>query len=98
MLRSLLGRSHKVFTAHCLWDPRSGQAHEELAQATVIGRAAAADEVLAYLGSGKWQGKAGGYGIQDEEQSFLEVLEGAFDTVVGLHVPAVRRLLREAGS
>ncbi|MEC7583973.1 MAG: Maf family protein [Planctomycetota bacterium] len=98
MLRSLLGRSHKVYTAHCLWDPRAGQVREELAEAVVVGRQAHDEEVVAYLDSGQWQGKAGGYGIQDEEQSFLSVLEGAFDTVMGLHVQAVQRLLRWAGS
>ena len=94
MLQRLLERSHKVYTAHCLWDPRSGQTEEEVAVSTVAGRTASDSEVTAYLDSGRWQGKAGGYGIQDAEQSFLTLLDGAFDTVVGLHVPAVRRLLR----
>ena len=46
-----------------------------------------------YLASGEWRGKAGAYGIQDPAQDFLHLDEGAFDTVVGLHVAAVRRLL-----
>jgi septum formation protein len=94
MLRALLGRIHRVHTAHCLFDPRTGTLLEELATAEVAGRAAGAAEVAAYVASGQWQGKAGGYGIQDPAQSFLAVHRGSFDTVVGLHVASVRRLLR----
>lgn len=94
MLRALLGRIHEVHTAHCLADPRTGTVVEELASARVIARAAGADELAAYLDGGEWRGKAGAYGIQDRTQAFLALHDGAFDTVVGLHVGAVRRLLR----
>jgi septum formation protein len=93
MLRRLCGRMHLVHTAHCLVDGRTGARREEVASAVVAARAASAAELDGYLDSGEWQGKAGGYGIQDRSQSFLTVVEGAFDTVVGLHVAAVRRLL-----
>ena len=94
MLRRLAGRLHRVHTAHCLFDPGRGVRSEELASATVACRDVAAVELERYLDSGDWRGKAGSYGIQDGTQMFLRVVEGAFDTVVGLHVAAVRRLLR----
>jgi septum formation protein len=93
MLRSLLGRIHRVHTAHCLFDPRSGAEATELATAEVRGGPATDTELHAYLDSGDWRGKAGGYGIQDQGQRFLTLHAGAFDTVVGLHVASVRRLL-----
>ena len=96
MLRRLAGRLHRVHTAHCLFDPGRGLAVEELASATVACRDIAAAELERYLDSGDWRGKAGSYGIQDGTQMFLRVVEGAYDTVVGLHVPAVLRLLRAA--
>ncbi|MFN9703878.1 MAG: Maf family protein, partial [Planctomycetota bacterium] len=40
-------------------------------------------------------GKAGGYGVQDDAQSFFRVVNGRFDTVVGLSVAAVRDLLAQ---
>jgi septum formation protein len=94
MLRRLGGRMHRVHTAHCLVDVRTGARHEEVASAVVAARAATQLELDAYLDSGDWRGKAGAYGIQDASQSFLTLAEGAFDTVVGLHVAAVQRLLR----
>ncbi len=93
MLRELAGRMHRVHTAHCLFDPVTGHAVEELVSAVVVARIPSPGELAAYLDSGEWRGKAGGYGIQDRTQSFLSLAHGSLDTVIGLHVAAVRRLL-----
>lgn len=98
MLTALAGRQHRVHTAHCLWWPDRGHDADETASAVVRCRQPSPAELSRYLESGQWRGKAGSYGIQDEAQTFLELAGGAFDTVVGLHVAAVRRLLaRGAG-
>lgn len=93
MLAALAGRRHCVHTAHCLFDASTGERHEELATAEVTCAVPSASELDAYLASGDWRGKAGAYGIQDATQSFLTMHAGSYDTVVGLHVEAVRRLL-----
>jgi septum formation protein len=93
MLRQLSDRTHRVHTAHCLVVPASGVVHEELASARVACGAPPAAELQRYLDSNDWVGKAGAYGIQDPTQGFLRVVEGEFDTVMGLHVAAVQRLL-----
>ena len=49
-----------------------------------------------YLDSNDWRGKAGSYGIQDPSQDFMTLQRGDFDTVVGLSVVAVVRLLAGA--
>lgn len=96
-LRLLLGRDHLVHTAHCLWRP--DQLHHWQAVTTAKVRLAAADEAALqrYLDSGQWVGKAGAYGIQDPAQDFIALREGELDTVIGLQVATVRRLLVEAG-
>jgi septum formation protein len=95
MLHRLRGRAHLVHTAHALFVPATGACLVELVTARVACREEQDAAIEAYLASGQWQGKAGAYGIQDDAQSFVRLLEGAFDTVVGLHVPAVRRLLAQ---
>jgi septum formation protein len=94
MLKALAGKRHQVHTAHCLVDPRTGAMVEELVTADVACGVPTAEELTLYLDSGDWRGKAGAYGIQDGSQSFITMHAGAYDTVVGLHVEAVRRLLR----
>lgn len=95
MLRRLAGRSHFVHTAHCLFDPETGWSEVAVASATVACGPVVEHELQAYLDSGDWRGKAGAYGIQDGSQSFLRLVNGPFDAVVGLHVASVRRLLAQ---
>ncbi|MEQ1634731.1 MAG: Maf family nucleotide pyrophosphatase [Planctomycetota bacterium] len=93
LLRRLGSRLHRVHTAHCLVDRRAGAMHELLATSRVSCRAIDESALRQYLDSGEWRGKAGAYGLQDDAQSFLRLVDGAFDTVVGLHVEAVLQLL-----
>jgi septum formation protein len=95
MLRRLAGRRHRVHTAHFLRHAASGRTGLAVASADVVCGLPAADELQRYLASGQWRGKAGGYGVQDDAQSFFRVLNGSFDTVVGLSVDAVRDLLAQ---
>jgi len=46
-----------------------------------------------YLGSGRWQGKSGGYGVQDRDP-FVAVVRGSFSNVVGLPMERLARLLK----
>lgn len=96
-LGRLAGERHLVHTAHCLLGRApDGQVFEELASSTVAAKQPTSDQLTRYLDSEQWRGKAGGYGIQDSSQDFLWLVEGALDTVVGLHVDAVQRLLQAA--
>jgi septum formation protein len=95
MLRALAGRTHRVHTAHYLRDAATGRSALRIASADVACEPTDEGSLRAYLDSGQWRGKAGSYGVQDDAQRFFRVVRGAFDTVVGLHVPAVRELLRE---
>lgn len=97
LLRRLSGSRHRVHTAHCLlWPQDRNGGFVELCSATVVCDVVTQVQLDSYLDSEQWRGKAGAYGIQDEAQDFLHIFEGAFDTVVGLHVPAVLRLLAAA--
>ncbi len=95
MLRALAGREHRVHTAHYLRHAASGRNALRVASAEVVCAPADEPALRRYLDSGQWRGKAGSYGVQDDAQRFFRVVAGDFDTVVGLHVPAVHALLRE---
>lgn len=97
MLARLSGRLHVVHTAHCLFDRQRAAARELLTSAEVRCLPISGAQLKRYLDGNEWRGKAGSYGIQDGTQDFLQLHQGAFDTVVGLHVPAVVRLLAALG-
>ncbi len=94
MLQRLTGRVHQVHTGHCLWRPGDGVRAEAVASARVKCDVIGAGELEAFLDGGTWRGKAGAYGIQDPEASFLELVEGDADTVIGLSMTTVQQLLR----
>lgn len=97
-LRRLAGRSHHVHTAHVLRLPSTGAEFVRTTTATVACAMPDEAELARYLDSEEWRGKAGAYGIQDGSQSFVRLVDGAFDSVVGLHVAAVVELLESMRS
>lgn len=100
MLRSLRGGEHAVYSGHVLVETHPAPACPprvltQLAASRVRCRDFSEDELEAYLAAGDWSDKAGAYGIQGAAKSFMSLIEGALDTVIGLHVDAVRKLLGE---
>jgi len=54
-------------------------------------------ELAAYLATGDWQGKAGGYGIQGPAGALIPWISGSFTGIVGLPLAETANLLRAAG-
>ena len=52
--------------------------------------------IEAHLALGEWQGRAGGYAIQESGRELVTELDGAFNTVVGLPMELLAELLPEA--
>ena len=50
-------------------------------------------EIAAYLASGEWRGKAGGYAIQGLAGAFVVKLTGSYSNVVGLPLHETANLL-----
>ena len=94
-LELLSGRRHKVFTAIAL---RLGDRLWERDTVTTL-RLKRLDraEIDAYLATGDWRGKAGGYGIQGPAAAFVPWLQGSHSAVVGLPLAETAGLLRAAG-
>lgn len=97
MLRQLSGRLHRVHTAHYLQCRATGRTFERAVSAVVACAPLDPAGLASYLDSGQWRGKAGSYGVQDDGQDSFHVIDGSYDTVVGLHVLAVRELLLALG-
>ena len=54
-------------------------------------------EITAYLASGEWEGKAGGYAIQGIAEGLIAWIQGSHSGVVGLPLFETRALLKTAG-
>ena len=94
-LRAMSGRRHKVITAVAV--KRGGKLWQRDVMSTVRMKNIAEDELRAYLDTGDWQGKAGGYGIQGPASVLIPWISGSFTAIVGLPLAETANLLRAAG-
>ncbi len=95
-LELLSGRAHRVYTAVSLCTPNDGW--KDLAVETRLRfKRLSRKEIEAYLASGEWQGKAGGYAIQGIAGGFVVKLIGSYTNVVGLPLTEVMGLLQGEG-
>ena len=90
------GRRHRVLSAVALLAP-DGTLRERLSETVVVFKRLAPDEIAAYLGSGEWHGKAGGYAIQGIAEGLIRRIDGSHSGVVGLPLYETRALLKAAG-
>ena len=95
-LRLLSGRAHRVYTGLTLITPR-GVARRRLVETRVRFKRLSAQEMEAYLASGEWRGKAGGYAIQGLAGCFVVKLVGSYTSVVGLPLNETMQLLSGEG-
>ena len=94
-LRALSGRRHKVITAVAV--KRGDKVWLKDAQSTVAMKRLSDTEVNAYLASGDWRGKAGGYAIQGPAGAFIPWINGSYTGIVGLPLTETAGLLTAAG-
>lgn len=95
-LNLISGRRHRVLSALALRAP-DGTLRERLSETIVIFKRLSAEEIEAYLASGEWEGKAGGYGIQGAAEGLIRRIDGSHSGVVGLPLYETRALLKAAG-
>jgi septum formation protein len=82
-LRMLSGRNHRVYTAICLVTPKEAF-RQRLIETRVRFKRLSEDDIQAYIGSGEWRGKAGGYAVQGIAGSFVVKMVGSYTNIVGL--------------
>jgi septum formation protein len=90
-LRELAGRTHEVIGGLAFDDRLT------LAVTRVTFRALDDTALEAYLATGEWRGRAGGYAIQGRGAALVRGIEGDYLNVVGLPVTALLDLMESSG-
>jgi len=94
-LLKLGGRRHNVITAIAV---KSAARVWQADVVTAVKMKRLSDvELNAYLASGDWRGKAGGYAIQGMAGAFIPWIQGSYSAVMGLPVAETVTLLGAAG-
>ena len=95
MLTLLSGTTHIVITGVTLMHKESQMQQTRAAMSAVRMRALLPAEIDDYVASKQWEGKAGGYGIQDQ-YPFVTKMSGSHSNIVGLPMELVEKMLSEA--
>jgi septum formation protein len=93
MLEALSGRRHAVISGLCLVTPAWELVDADTTFVDV--RPLTPRDLAAYVGSGEWEGRAGGYAIQGRGASLVSRIEGDYLNVVGLPAALLVRTLAE---
>jgi septum formation protein len=95
-LELLSGRRHRVYGGVALVTPAGAVAIRRVVSQVQFKRLAEA-EIKAYLASGEWQGKAGGYAIQGRAAALIPWISGSYSNVVGLPLHETAQMLAGRG-
>lgn len=95
-LHLLSGRAHRVLTGVAVAAP-GGRLGSRLSETRLQFKRLTEAEIEAYVTSGDWRGKAGGYGVQGPAGAFVRGLNGSYSGVVGLPLYETVNLLGGLG-
>jgi nucleoside triphosphate pyrophosphatase len=93
MIRLQEGRETEVITGLCLYRAELNEWIGAVEISVVRFKPLSDVQREDYLDSRRWEGKSGGYGVQDRDP-FVSVVRGSFSNVVGLPMERLSRLLQ----
>ena len=96
MLQLLSGTTHVVITGVAVVRAAANYFTASRVMSAVHMRDLSPAEIDRYVAGGQWEGKAGGYGIQDDDP-FVTRMSGCHTNIVGLPMREATRLLAQAG-
>lgn len=94
MLKAQEGREVEILTGLCLYHAGRLEWVGAVESSVVLVRRMTDPERDEHLDSGRWEGKAGAYGVQDDDP-FVTVVSGSWSNVVGLPMERLGQLLRD---
>ena len=95
-LELLSGRRHRVHSGIAVVDPDERLTLRRVDSHVAFKRLSEA-EITAYLCSGEWRGKAGGYAIQGRAAALIRWVSGSYSNIVGLPLFETAQLLAGRG-
>lgn len=93
-LALLSGRTHRVYTGVALM--AGGAVRTRLVETRVTFKRLSHGEIEAYLASGEWHGKAGGYAAQGLAARYITNIIGSYSSIVGLPLYETANMLEGA--
>jgi septum formation protein len=96
-LECMRGRTGTLWTGHCVIDEANGDRAEEIVGTTVRFGVTTDAELDAYLATPDVLSVAGAFTLDGRSAPFIDGIDGDPGNVIGLSLPALRRLLARLG-
>jgi septum formation protein len=96
--QQMRGDSGILYTGHCLIDVTGGRRAEAVTQTIVYFSDITDQEIAEYVATGEPLEAAGAFTIDGLGSWFVDRIDGDHGTVIGVSLPALRRLLSELGT
>jgi septum formation protein len=96
-LVAMRGRTGTLWTGHCVIDEATGERAEEVVGTTVRFGVTTDAELDAYLATPDVLAVAGAFTLDGRSAPFVDGIDGDHGNVIGLSLPALRRLLDRFG-
>ena len=93
ILKKLSGKTHKVVTAITVIDVMTKQIVTNSTTSEVTFNQLTEEQIINYVKTKKPLDKAGAYGIQELDETFIKTLKGSKNNVIGLSPSALRNSL-----
>ncbi len=97
MLKILSGKMHSVITGFTILDQSSKIIVTKSDESKVWFKKLSTAEIEKYIDSYKPFDKAGGYGIQDIKEMFVDKMEGEYSSILGLPLDMLSKELKKFG-
>lgn len=95
MIKSLSGKTHKVFSGFCIWDSETNKKIVDFEETLVLFNELSDDEIISYLNFGEYKDKAGAYGIQGYGEMLVQKINGCYNNVKGLPLSKLNKILKK---
>ncbi len=97
ILRSLSGKTHRIFTSVAIVDGSGGPGLRIVEEVSVRMRNYSEKEIEDYLSCNESLDKAGAYSIQGRGRALIESIDGDYLTAVGLPLKPIADYLKSRG-
>ena len=94
ILKKLSGRTHNLITGFAITETKEPKLIIDYDRTEVKFLVLSNKEILDYIKSGEWKGRAGAYSIREKASLFIDSIYGSISNVIGLPMQKIYKILK----